>query len=309
MQILFDPNLYLLSDEQLGSDEAVLELLNYLVSVLQLLKNHPVDGLPRKVSVTENELQEIYELSSHSWTDYKECHQFTTNISIIYYDLFSLFDICDIRSNNTTYFDTLSPQLFHNTEKIACYYALMNHLSEIENSSDSVFFLGTCNLNYGDILRLPNSNKEFSTIGSILDIEVTSFSNGFRKFLLDCKMTQPTIANPLPANKICKEYNSIKDNYIQNGEDQTETYIKIVNEVALRNGYIKDSRLSRINSTPDRIRKIYTFHNIVYLSTDVRHGTIEVFNYHGKHQGEYFYNGEMKPNSKDTSGSHDIRVS
>ncbi len=74
-------------------------------------------------------------------------------------------------------------------------------------------------------------------------------------------------------------------------------------EVAQKNGWIKDNKLSKRNN-----RLIFKDKQGNYFSVDTQHGRFEKLNKKGKHQGEYNIDLELIPDSKDISGGHDIKV-
>ena len=74
--------------------------------------------------------------------------------------------------------------------------------------------------------------------------------------------------------------------------------------VAEQNGWIKDNTLSKING-----RDVYkSADGKTYYALDTRHGNWEVLNKRGQHQGVQKFDGSSVPNSKDTSGHHDLKV-
>lgn len=109
----------------------------------------------------------------------------------------------------------------------------------------------------------------------------------------------PTLKQPLPNKWLTKEYNNIRINLIESGQSSIVAFLSLGKEVSLRNGYIFDKYLTQINNSA--IREIFKSKTkpVIYLSTDVEHGAIEVFDYKPEHQGEFSYEGNLKPNSKD----------
>lgn len=67
---------------------------------------------------------------------------------------------------------------------------------------------------------------------------------------------------------------------------------KIGREVAFRNGYSLDEYLTKINN--EAIQEIFStkIRPIIYLSTDTEHGAFESFDEHGRHLGEFSYEGK-----------------
>jgi len=99
------------------------------------------------------------------------------------------------------------------------------------------------------------------------------------------------------------------------GADDRIALIKIIaHKVANRNFYNYNEELSNYNdlhnhnskTTPYQIFEAGYGRDRIYLSTDFETGAFEICDYRGNHKGEYFFNGNLNPNSKDTSGGHDI---
>lgn len=80
--------------------------------------------------------------------------------------------------------------------------------------------------------------------------------------------------------------------------------------VAMINGYKHDKRLSKINSTNDKLREIFyagSGNGKIYLSIDVKSLAFELCDYNGKHIGEFNFDG--KPSKViDTEGGHDLKI-
>lgn len=89
--------------------------------------------------------------------------------------------------------------------------------------------------------------------------------------------------------------------------DKKPIYLKIGAEVAARNGYVRADKIAKLNRNGIRHIFKYEGEDTIYISIDVEHGAIEVFNSKGKHQGEYGYKGELL-SSSDKEGKHDIMV-
>ena len=75
-------------------------------------------------------------------------------------------------------------------------------------------------------------------------------------------------------------------------------------QVAQQNGWQKNNQLTTKNGGRD----IYTDSKGNHYALDTQHGNWEMLNKQGKHQGVMNFDGSIKPNSKDLSGGHDIRV-
>ncbi len=79
-------------------------------------------------------------------------------------------------------------------------------------------------------------------------------------------------------------------------------------EIAEMNGWVHDKRVSRINSTHHRKRKVFVARNpTAYLSIDFMHGAFELHDRDGIHIGEYNFTG-VNLNSTYNDNSHNINV-
>lgn len=95
-------------------------------------------------------------------------------------------------------------------------------------------------------------------------------------------------------------------------------YSKMAVFIANRNFYWYDAELSKYNNdnnpvkkggkktTPYQIFATGVGKDRKYLSTDFEKGCFEMCDYKGKHEGEYFFNGNYNKGSQDTTGGHDI---
>ncbi|RJF93197.1 hemagglutinin repeat-containing protein [Sphingomonas cavernae] len=75
-------------------------------------------------------------------------------------------------------------------------------------------------------------------------------------------------------------------------------------DVATGNGWMKDSKLSRINGR-DIYRDPKTGN---YYAVDSQHGRYEILDKRGNHQGEMNIDGSIYEDKKDISGKHDIKL-
>lgn len=99
----------------------------------------------------------------------------------------------------------------------------------------------------------------------------------------------------------------IPDASLDDGKSGVQIFLELGQEVALRNRYIKDEYLTRINNAA--IREIFKSQTKRpwYLSTDIEHGAIEVCDENGHHIDEYTYEGAPQ-NKQDKSRKHDIKL-
>lgn len=128
-----------------------------------------------------------------------------------------------------------------------------------------------------------------------------------QKFLKPEKLQKPKLDVPLPNIKLCDEYKQLQDELTSGESDKKPIFLKIGAEVAARNGYVRDNKIEKLNRKAIRHIFKYKGEDTIYISIDVEHGAIEVFNSKGKHQGEYGYKGELLSLS-DKMGKHDIII-
>ena len=305
MNNIIDPNIYELADCQKKDEESINVHFDYLNKIIAYFQQKGDLFI-----VSQNQYGLLYSLIDHPWNQYpSNTSQFNAIISIyrdfmylINYDLLSLFDknspaIDDQRINHSSYRDSL------------CYNEFLKQITEIiNNKNDYCLLMGTANFIKGEKLYFNGGKNVIYPINDINDEEVLFFSKGYRDLFINEHSVHPSLNNPLPNGSFCSEYKNIAEKQIHNGDDKIIVYRKISKEVALRNGYSFNKELSSINSNDSKIRDIYSFDSKIHISADVEHGGIEVFDNNGKHQGEYHYDGILKPNSKDKKGTHDIII-
>lgn len=120
----------------------------------------------------------------------------------------------------------------------------------------------------------------------------------------------PQTNSPLPNIDLCNEYKILQDDLTQgkNISDRIPIYLKVCEEVLLRNSYTHNNFLSSINTTSKKIRKIYQTQNpIIYGSIDVDTGSIEICDRNGHHIDEFGFDNK-KHNKHDSTGKHDIKL-
>jgi len=110
--------------------------------------------------------------------------------------------------------------------------------------------------------------------------------------------------NVFPAHSICGGYNDLRTEIIQsfkNDGTKTSQFERIGTEVALRNRFTHDVRLSTINERKSKSkRKIFKSLGpyLAYLSIDFENGGFELYDKNAKHLGQYKFNGEFEKDSK-----------
>ena len=307
LNIILDSNIYELADCQIGKEDAELKHFKYFSNIIDFVK----EKQHNKVICSSEEFEAISNMHNHPWNQYGAASKSVTqyNALPILFNLFlKLIDYDKLTTNELLPAKPLVEIRHCSLNNEQCYKEFLKHIS---NSNECIVFMGTANHNLPTPLQF-EVNNQIIEIEPIMDIEnenVIYFSNGFRKWLMIENHISPSLKKPLPNIERCKNYESLQKRMLKDGYNAKEVYRKIVKEVALRNGYIKDNEVSAYNSSKSHIRDIYNSQTkpIVYISADVEHGCIEVCNNKGKHQGEYTYCGERRT-PPDKTGHHDIMI-
>ena len=311
MDIIVDPNIYELSDNQCGDISLQYEHYNYLNNVIDFIgrinkKRH----CKLSISITKNQYLSIINPVSHPWTQYKGDLSSNTAIMQLYGDFSKLLNHNEYERLDLSSIMIVNPceEWSYNTlNENECFNEFLKHINYVKNElREHTFLIGIANNALNTPLNF-DDNGTIITIEPIMNVNDVEFSNIYRRLLMSAGYILPTISSPLPNVEWCTHYIDLQNDLIKKGQNKIDVYRKVVSEVAYRNGYIKDDRLSRINSTTEKIRDIYA-NGEIYISADVRHGRVEVFNSLGHHQGEYTYDNEYHKNSKDETGRHNIIV-
>ena len=300
--IIIDPNIYEMADcqkEKNNDQENEIIHFSYLCDFIDYIKNNNF-----KIALSLSQYESICFPDEHPWIQYKSHITLYNAIAIAYQRMINCpidFELSPIFDANKAANDKCNINHSSNNNS-KCYKEFLKQItSAIGQLNDYSVFMGTANWSLGDELIF-NINDKIKVIGNINDQNVLYFSDGMRQLVLSKSNLSPTLMNPLPNTYLCEKYKDLQDEMIRKGEDKIAVYRKIVKEVALRNGYVKDKRLSSHNSKNNSIRDIYSYNSAIFISADLENGAIEVFNRSGVHQGEYHYNGKMSPGSKDISG-------
>ena len=314
MNVILDSNIYELADSQYLCEKEIVNHFEYLIGLIDFLKKN---NLKNNVLCSLDEYCAISNMENHPWNQYsiesKPVHQYNM-LPIVFKDFLQLINYDnDIKQNLLLPAIPEFEMKYSSRNNSVCHNEFLKHITEIEKISEYIVFMGTANQDLSTPLCFKKSNDDKIYIEPMMDvndINVICFSEVYRNLLLIDRNAKPSIDKPLPNADICECFYKIKDDMIRNGGNRVGVYKKIVHEIALRNGYYENTHLSSLNSTDNKIRKIYTSNSnpTIHICTDVMHGTIEVCNHIGKHQGECSYSGEYFPNSKDTTGRHDIIV-
>lgn len=126
--------------------------------------------------------------------------------------------------------------------------------------------------------------------------------------LFTCGIITPTVDSYLPNTELCSEYLDVQNELITLGADKINTYSVVAKEVAMRNKYKLDKRLTKLNRIKsDCKREIYCAQNNIFISVDFESGCFEIYNRRGKHKGEISYVNKIISKS-DKTGRHDLTM-
>ena len=139
-----------------------------------------------------------------------------------------------------------------------------------------------------------------SSIGKLISVENPIINQN--------AIIKPTLQNPLPNSELCKDYKQVCKERTKGQSDKKSIYIAVCTEVAFRNGYESNDKITKINRSNDHIRHIFSSKGkkIVYLSADVENGGIEVCNEKGVWQGARSYTGDIITNEHDLQDPNKI---
>lgn len=235
------------------------------------------------------------------------------------------------KSYTLDYMSQMINKKIHNTHKCQKY-----NLSNVNISSDSTLagirfspvFIGKIKYiidnNPNDIIIIPliysyqNRNLKIKSECSTLffignyDEEVESnICNWINNNQL-IHILEPTISNKFPAKDLCEGYNNWRSEILKPlyKGDKISDFTKIGMEVALRNRYIYDSKLSALNKAKAKKdkngnkpkRQVFkSSEKDVYLSTDFENGGFEVYDKNAHHQGQFKFNGDFEKSPDEDS--------
>lgn len=307
MDIYIDPNVYQISDCENEVCHFIFfsEFIDFLVKVNK--KNNDV-------CFTKDEYSKLMNPSMPPWISYKDSN--LKNRFILQYNEFLKLKI--------RFFDEVDLDIKLKHDDIKVYEELLLVLLRIivneihsNNGYEHALFLGKVNSepfnvadNGNDAFIIKYDNEEYN-INVIKNFNENHFNNALRKLksILYTYVGKPSLKEPLPYYKFCEDLYDIQKKLIIEGKDKYDVFKRIGEEVALRNTYIFDSEVTKLNNNSNHKRKIYrsSSNPIIFISTDFEKGCFELFNHSGVHQGEIKYSGVL--NSKaDKTGKHDIIV-
>jgi len=284
MKLIFDPSLIWV----LPYDENKFQYLDELINcVNRLFDNNHISS-----DLLINLLQK---LNKEPFDTYREP---ASKKKKIIRSLFQLLDTTEtvIISNHKSGNELLPSNfsLSYNEDANNYFNKLISYVSE--NNIECILFLSSDNYNVNiEISPLIHYirhiyKEEDSYLALLISKDI-----GLKKDAI----VPPTLDKPLPNNWLTREYQTIRKELITSGNASNVAFLSLGKEVSLRNGYVYDEYLTKINNSA--IREIFKSKTkpFIYLSTDVEHGAIEVFDSKPEHQGESNYIGNIKKGSKD----------
>lgn len=162
-----------------------------------------------------------------------------------------------------------------------------------------------------------NQNKDLKIISDFIYVvnHVTKETNSnFSKWVSEGTFVKnikiPSDDNPLPNLELIEEYMEILTSKLcgKSIPERIPVILEVTGEVLRRNGYKLNEFLTSINTTSNKIRKVYDNNSFpIFGCIDVDTGSIEICYRDGKHNDEYGF--DNKPHFKhDPTGGHDIKL-
>lgn len=115
----------------------------------------------------------------------------------------------------------------------------------------------------------------------------------------------PSDTTIFPAKNFCNGYDELRSQVLKSSSSKNKvaSFEEIGFEVALRNHYVYDSKLTSLNFKKSHSkRKVFVSQGttLLYLSIDFENGGFEVYDKNARHLGQYRFNGkfEKAPDSK-----------
>lgn len=301
MRVLFDPAMYEPGINQ--SSEEITEWLTYLNDVLGLLGK-----LNIKVAMSAKTFDASNSFLEHPWSTIKGCLTISTFLEIVYRSFMLAVDCDFLREESDC--TALTPIQYSHHSSNRCFDCFLRDVAVTRN--ECPVFLGIVNHSLQSPLKfMDQAGTEFAVdaISDINENRVLLFSDGYRRILLADHTAKPSTHNRFPNSDLCTRYDELQQKAFEEGFDRVSVIRIFAKEVALRNNYVKDTDLTAFNSSSNHIRDVYRSEEAdVLLCTDVRHGRFEAFDCNGVHIGEYTYAGVYIPDSRDSTGAHNLSI-
>lgn len=285
-EIVFDPSLFIADDEEQTNDHQLLLKINYLSKVVNFISKY----LSKKpYAYTNYFISIMYKIRDYPLNRFSNYRSQLVKIqkqilnNVNYSELLLIesstpaqpdfqisFPDCDSKD---AFLKTISYAYDHQIELIL-FFSEKNQVFE----RPVYFSYQSFKLNYYPIYD-PFTDFNFQLIKYLLQSEKLNIF--------------PTDMNPFPNCFICREYNELISKLTQT-YDKYETLSKIGIEVAMRNNYVLDEELSKINQHYSQAKRTVFRSNgnsSLYISIDYESGGFELFDRSGIHQGQYSFSG------------------
>lgn len=289
MKILFDPNFIIIKDDMENAvrfDE-MFDFLNKYLTENFYLTSELLNNITNFLNPAIN--------SSKQLQDLKLC-----NI----YRLLKSIKIEPIPVNNS--FRKLKSFVFSCDNNKNLQQNFVSFCAYLENNNEEVLlFLTDKNI---QVKKQINNFYFVLDIYKDLDSSIGKLISEGHAVINSNAIIKPTLQNPLPNNDLCKDYDQVCEELKKGIADKKSVYIDVCKEVALRNGYEKNNKVTKKNRSNNHIRHIFSSKgkDKIYLSADVENGGIEVCNRNGVWQGARSYTGDLITKDNDLRNQNKI---
>lgn len=305
-RLILEPNVYELSDIELSNQDMYIQKhIEHFTNTLDFIKEYESIC---QLNFTTLQMSQLYNPTDYPWSKYKECYQQHFAIINLYKKLVSL----PIQMYDASEYCKAIPY------QAMSYYKSANSFDEFcklvnlfcDNSLDSIIFFGLLNNFNIDSVCFKCKSHNYNSL-AVYDCK-NLFSTAIRELYyskVDKKTIIPTLEHPLPQKNITKNFYGHLQELLISGHDKIEAHIEVGTQVALWNNYSFNEKVTELNSINNKIRKIFNSNTkpLIYLSIDLRHPEVEIYNCNGKHEDAFGYD-ERKKGKQDKTGKHDIVV-
>lgn len=297
MDIILDPSLYKIEASKLDDDDQVMLHIEYFIEVLDFIYNNNI-GQFFYTDVFESELFSDMELPWNKYPQYAIAMKTALRNKVMSNMNFS--NCSTVQDEH----EVAMPQDFKypNGHNSGLGFLKTLHYA-VNNMAGFLVFLGLNNQNISRPFQISCEQQNCISRYELYPIHNPYFD--YHEKVRNIIVQQISFIDQneiFPKNKYSKlvgdrYYENIKDNIRNNAIKQ-----EVGTEVAQRNGYCYDARLSARNSTSEKKRIIFTRPDSkYYLCIDIEVGAFEVFDNNKNHLGEYKYNGTFhKPAEPDS---------